>query len=585
MQKMILGALTVALVAALPCRAQDRPDRRGRELQRQITAMALEVQAAAMATRQAEAYARAFASRPEIFAVQASRLAQEAALLSSGVVQEAALLSSGMAQEAALLSSGVVREAALLSAGTAKEVQRALMQAQLAALGHWSHRDDAGRPAGFGEALDQLYGDGPDAAWAPQDPADSVYRAGRELLNGGQYRAAARLFSRIRTESRFERSEYRPAAHYWEAFALSRLGEVDDLRAARDVLARLNGQFANHDRVADAEALAATIQGRLARMGDENAARNVERAVSLPDGSANSRQAQCPDDDIRTAALNALLHMRSENTIPLLQELLAQSDECSTPLRRRAMMMLAQVRTPEARDILIEAALDDPDAEVREQATFWLSQVNDPAAVDALGRILAANPSSGVREKAIFALGQHRSERAAEILRDYALRDDVPADLRRHVVFSLGQSPNPDNAAFLRDLFGRTQDSELKRHIIFAVAQSRDGDDSDWLVDIALDESEEMEVRKQALFMAGQNRSIPTERLIQLYDGAGSEEMRRHVLFGLSQRIRTDAAVVDKLIDIVRSSDDDDLRKQAIFWLQQSGDPRVPDLLLEIIRR
>jgi hypothetical protein len=40
---------------------------------------------------------------------------------------------------------------------------------------------------------------------------------------------------------------------------------------------------------------------------------------------------------------------------------------------------------------------------------------------------------------------------------------------------------------------------------------------------------------------------------------------------------------VDKLLDIARNDSDREMRKKALFWLSQSNDPRVADLLQEII--
>ena len=55
------------------------------------------------------------------------------------------------------------------------------------------------------------------------------------------------------------------------------------------------------------------------------------------------------------------------------------------------------------------------------------------------------------------------------------------------------------------------------------------------------------------------------------------------MIFALSQN-RSDEAVT-KMIDIARREQDDELRKQAIFWLGQSGDARAVKALEEIINR
>ena len=42
---------------------------------------------------------------------------------------------------------------------------------------------------------------------------------------------------------------------------------------------------------------------------------------------------------------------------------------------------------------------------------------------------------------------------------------------------------------------------------------------------------------------------------------------------------------MDKLLDIASGEPDKELRKKAIFWLGQSNDPRVADILAELLEK
>jgi HEAT repeat protein len=53
------------------------------------------------------------------------------------------------------------------------------------------------------------------------------------------------------------------------------------------------------------------------------------------------------------------------------------------------------------------------------------------------------------------------------------------------------------------------------------------------------------------------------------------------VVFVLSQR--DDEAAVGQLIEIAKTADDAEVRKQAVFWLSQSDDPRATDYLEELL--
>jgi HEAT repeat protein len=98
-----------------------------------------------------------------------------------------------------------------------------------------------------------------------------------------------------------------------------------------------------------------------------------------------------------------------------------------------------------------------------------------------------------------------------------------------------------------------------------------------------MNERETIEVRKQALFWAGNQRAASVSDIATLYDRIGDKEMKEQVIFVLSQN-KADAAV-DKLMDIARRDTDRELRSKAIFWLGQSRDPRVLKFLEEVINR
>lgn len=103
-----------------------------------------------------------------------------------------------------------------------------------------------------------------------------------------------------------------------------------------------------------------------------------------------------------------------------------------------------------------------------------------------------------------------------------------------------------------------------------------------WLVDLASNSSEPIEMRKKALFWAGQEGGN-VERLTSMYDRMRETELKEHMIFVLSQRHEQQAT--DKLMSIARNDPDREMRKKAMFWLGQSHDPRVSAFLSDIITR
>lgn len=407
----------------------------------------------------------------------------------------------------------------------------------------------------------------------PQDPADELYRAARAALNQNDYRRAAQLFRRL--VEQHPRSAYAADALYWEAFAHYRTGRPEGMRTA---LNRLELQRRNYPRAAtrtDGDALATRIRGELARQGDATAAERVSRDA----GRAAQRTTCDGDDEVRTAALNALFQMNSEQAVPALRQVLARRDECAAPLRERAVFLLSQKPTAETETILLEVARNDPSSKVREMAVFWLSRVPGDRALGVLEQIIRGQGDIAVREHAVFALSQHRNPRAAELVRGFTLDTSLPQAVREKAIFWTGQSRSAENAAFLRSLYGRLETPQLKENAIFALSQMKGLGNERWLLDLAMNEAEPLEARKKALFWAGQG-GVPVQDLTGVYDRSRDAQMREQVIFVLSQR--REPAALDKLVEIARHERDAELRKKAIFWLGQSKDPRAAQVLMEI---
>jgi HEAT repeat protein len=425
-------------------------------------------------------------------------------------------------------------------------------------------------------------------SWAPADSADSLWRQGRNAISDENWRLAQRLFSRIHDD--YPKSAYAADSYYWEAFALSRRGGTDNTREAVSLLERQQERFASASSVknGDSKSLLTRLQGTLARNGDASAAAAItERAggrASRRAGGDTPPGCKSEDDDDRVEALNALLQMGSDDALPILKKVLARRDECSEVLRRKAVFLVSQKRGDEAADILMETAKSDPDKETREQAVFWLSQVNSEKAVPLLEQILKSSTDEAMQDKALFALSQKSGDNAQQALRDYAGREDVSQHLREQAIFWLGQRHSDNNAKFLRELFAKTSNSATKDKIIFSISQTRNDGNDQWLLDQAVNTKNSMELRKQALFWAGQTGSVDMAKLGALYDKATETEFKNQVIFVLSQRGKSPEAV-DKLIDIAKNEKDRELRKQAIFWLGQSHDPRALKALQELINR
>jgi hypothetical protein len=103
------------------------------------------------------------------------------------------------------------------------------------------------------------------------------------------------------------------------------------------------------------------------------------------------------------------------------------------------------------------------------------------------------------------------------------------------------------------------------------------------LIRIARDEERPRETRKQAVFWLGQAAGdAATAGLDSLSRDTGVDrDVQKQVVFALSQRPRDEG--VPALIRIARSHADREVRRDAVFWLGQSNDPRAIALFEELL--
>ena len=466
-------------------------------------------------------------------------------------------------------------------------------------------------------AQQAYYATVPPAAWMPADTADSLYRLARQALNRSRFEEAAEQFRLI--HSRYPESTYAADALYWEAFALYRMNGTRDLRRALASLERQAETYPNAATRSDARSLASRINADLARRGDPRATTYVAQeaagaatpappiaaapstpgvpaAAPVPGVGPRPRPAREPraprpprirsddcddEDDSRIFAIQALMNSNSERAVPLLKKVLERRDSASVCLRRFAMMVAAQ-QGDQAADLLITSARNDPDPEVRKQAIFWLSQTNDERVLPILDSVIRTSDDDELRSAALFALSQQRSPEARRVLRTYAEREDVSDESRTQALHFIAQGGTPEDMAYLRSVYGKMKSSESKQQVMAVMMSHQSRENAQWLIGIAKDRNEDMEIRKQALFFAG-HAGATTDDLLAVYGSLPDDpELRQHMLVVLGQR-SDDPAAVGHLIQIARTEKDPELRKMALFWLSQSDDPRATKLLEELL--
>ena len=105
------------------------------------------------------------------------------------------------------------------------------------------------------------------------------------------------------------------------------------------------------------------------------------------------------------------------------------------------------------------------------------------------------------------------------------------------------------------------------------------------LIKLARDDSRPRETRKNAVFWLGQAAEEPATRGLDelVGEAALDKDVRESAIFALSQRPKDEG--VPALIRVVKTNKDPEMRKKALFWLGQSGDPRALTLIEELLAK
>ncbi|HUF28455.1 MAG TPA: HEAT repeat domain-containing protein [Gemmatimonadaceae bacterium] len=439
----------------------------------------------------------------------------------------------------------------------------------------------------------------------PQDVADSLYKAAREMLNRGEYRRAAEAFRVI--GQRYPSSRYAQDVLYYEAFALYRIGTVADMQAALRALEQQRERFPRASVDREAASLATRIRGELAAHGDARAQQALEsqvrapvpsrpgaapmppsgRAVAvMPPGGRSAQgtaasQSNCDRDElaVRLEALSALSRIESPEVTPALRRVLQRRDECSTSLRSRAVLLLGRQTTPETGEILLEVAKSDPELSVQRQAIDMLGKIPTDRVVSGLQEILLTG-NTRLAASVMRALNANENPRARQAVRTVIERNDIAEQTRVSALSSFTRA-TPEEAAYLRGVYPKLESRRLRSQAITTIARLPGPENQQWLMALVRNEGEAMELRSEALGRLASNAPLP--EVSRLYDQVSDRRLKERIITSLSNRNEPEA--VDKLISIARNDQDQQLRRHAISRLSRKTDPRTTQLLLEIINR
>jgi len=247
---------------------------------------------------------------------------------------------------------------------------------------------------------------------------------------------------------------------------------------------------------------------------------------------------------------------------------------------------------------------------------YWLGRAGNDESTKLLQRLVSANQRNKIVEHAVTAIALHDDPRVAAILKEFVRntsssekvrttavfwlgqtggestfladlvrREDESIEVRKQAAFSIGVSKDKEALATLQNLYGAVGNREVKKQIIFAASINESKDDAvSFLIKVAQTDNDR-EARKQALFWLGQKAGQRSLEALKdtVTSSSADTEVQKQAVFAISQRSKDEA--VPLLINIARTHQNPAVRKQAIFWLGQTGDERALDFFKEILSK
>lgn len=467
-----------------------------------------------------------------------------------------------------------------------------------------------------------------------------IYQA-KDLMFESSYQEAYKLFMEVYKD---QASGVRDEALYYAARCLYNMNEmerakaellrfeeeIDESRWSDDVAELLNEINRSLGEKGDLEAVlvnGALVAESVARVHEETVAvaeqaeeiarqAIVSRRGGISVGGSKYDDEDCNDPQgKKEAALNALIHVEEERAVDIVEKFLSMNP-CDK-LKAKALFVLSQHESKRSLDLLVDVAKNDKSLEIRKEALFWVGQFDDEMAADILISMFDEINDTATKKHIVFALSQQDDEESMEKLITIAKSDPDGAvrksaihwvaqlddeervvdamkeiynnsgesfEVRKDVLFALSQIESKESFEMLMDLAKREPERELRKNAIFWLGHADDKRAADRLVELYSEESD-LEVKSQILFALGNLDEVSSAlpHLRKFFDEADSVELKKKITFTLYRISEESDAVIDVMIELYEKETDPEVRKNLLFYISQSDNPKAEEYLLQNI--
>jgi hypothetical protein len=257
---------------------------------------------------------------------------------------------------------------------------------------------------------------------------DDAYTTGTHAMDEHRWQDAVSAFDKVISE----KGKRVDAALYWKAYSLNKLGKTQLAIATCD---QLHSQFADSSWNKDCNTFSVDVQVDPKIMAADQTKMRMDRVhpyVKIrPDIGGDSGVARGSDEDLKILAINSMLNRDPATALPLLRGILSGNQPLS--VKKHALFVLAQSKSPEAEGILRDAALGKLDPQLQGQAIQAMAVFQGKRANDTLAEVYRTTTDPKIKSSIISAMFITKdAQRMVEMA-----RSEKDLELKRRIVSEL----------------------------------------------------------------------------------------------------------------------------------------------------
>jgi hypothetical protein len=248
-----------------------------------------------------------------------------------------------------------------------------------------------------------------------------LYAKGTAALDTARYEKALQAFA----EAAAMKGAKADSALYWKAFSEYK---AQAMQAALESLKEMQKRHPDSRWLEQALALELEVKGAL---------------------GAPVSPAATPDEELKLLALNSLLHTDAEQALPMLEKMI--NGQQSMHLRKRALFVLSQSKSPRAKEILASFARSSSDPDLQIEALMYLQMFGGAEDKKLLSDVYGASKDRDVKVRvvdALFAQGE------AKALVEMARKEADP-EMRRRIVERLSRMKAKEATDYMLELINK----------------------------------------------------------------------------------------------------------------------------------